>query len=55
MQHVNYNNWYCLGLLEIQMVDEKLKALEHQNLGKDSQILVAIVRCGYSGVELVLD
>ena len=52
MQHVNYNNWYCLGLLEIQMVDEKLRALERQNFGKDSQIRVAVVGCGYSGVEL---
>lgn len=34
------------------MVDEKLRALERQNFGKDSQIRVAIVGCGYSGVEL---
>ncbi|KAL3528254.1 hypothetical protein ACH5RR_012910 [Cinchona calisaya] len=33
-------------------VDEKLRALERQNFGKNSQIRVAVVGCGYSGVEL---
>ncbi|KAL3640477.1 Nuclear pore complex subunit [Castilleja foliolosa] len=33
-------------------VNEKLKALERDFFGKDSPIRVAIVGCGYSGVEL---
>ncbi|CAI9113048.1 OLC1v1013575C1 [Oldenlandia corymbosa var. corymbosa] len=33
-------------------VDEKLKALERQNFGKNFPIRVAVVGCGYSGVEL---
>ncbi|CDP04587.1 unnamed protein product [Coffea canephora] len=39
-------------LEDARMVDEKLRALERQNFGKDSQIRVAVVGCGYSGVEL---
>ncbi|XP_054804519.1 alternative NAD(P)H-ubiquinone oxidoreductase C1, chloroplastic/mitochondrial [Prosopis cineraria] len=33
-------------------VNNKLKTLERKNFGKDSQINVAVVGCGYSGVEL---
>ncbi|KAF7840155.1 alternative NAD(P)H-ubiquinone oxidoreductase C1, chloroplastic/mitochondrial [Senna tora] len=33
-------------------VNNKLKTLERKNFGKDSQISVAVVGCGYSGVEL---
>ncbi|KAJ8765277.1 hypothetical protein K2173_011974 [Erythroxylum novogranatense] len=33
-------------------VDNKLRALERRNFGKDSLVRVAIVGCGYSGVEL---
>ncbi|PPD87151.1 hypothetical protein GOBAR_DD15905 [Gossypium barbadense] len=33
-------------------VDEKLKTLERTKFGKDSFIRVAVVGCGYSGVEL---
>ncbi|KAK4761002.1 hypothetical protein SAY87_005895 [Trapa incisa] len=33
-------------------VEEKLMTLERQNFGKDNLIRVAIVGCGYSGVEL---
>ncbi|KAL3729111.1 hypothetical protein ACJRO7_033674 [Eucalyptus globulus] len=33
-------------------VDNKLKALERRNFGKGSEIRVAVVGCGYSGVEL---
>ncbi|XP_047318556.1 alternative NAD(P)H-ubiquinone oxidoreductase C1, chloroplastic/mitochondrial [Impatiens glandulifera] len=33
-------------------VDEELKVLERKNFGKDSPICVAVVGCGYSGVEL---
>ncbi|XVE86450.1 hypothetical protein DITRI_Ditri18aG0035100 [Diplodiscus trichospermus] len=33
-------------------VDKKLRALERRNFGKDSPIRVAVVGCGYSGVEL---
>lgn len=33
-------------------VDNKLRALERRNFGKDSLINVAVVGCGYSGVEL---
>ncbi|XP_059624475.1 alternative NAD(P)H-ubiquinone oxidoreductase C1, chloroplastic/mitochondrial [Cornus florida] len=33
-------------------VDEKLRTLERKNFGKDSPIRVAVVGCGYSGVEL---
>ncbi|CAK9152216.1 unnamed protein product [Ilex paraguariensis] len=39
-------------LKDAQKVDEKLKTLERKNFGKDSRIRVAIVGCGYSGVEL---
>ncbi|XP_057972466.1 alternative NAD(P)H-ubiquinone oxidoreductase C1, chloroplastic/mitochondrial isoform X2 [Malania oleifera] len=33
-------------------VEKKLRALEHKYFGKDSLIRVAVVGCGYSGVEL---
>ncbi|GAV84138.1 Pyr_redox_2 domain-containing protein [Cephalotus follicularis] len=33
-------------------VDKKLRALERRNFGKNPQICVAIVGCGYAGVEL---
>uniref|UniRef100_A0A2P2LBM0 demethylphylloquinone reductase n=1 Tax=Rhizophora mucronata TaxID=61149 RepID=A0A2P2LBM0_RHIMU len=33
-------------------VNNKLRALERRNFGKESQIHVAVVGCGYSGVEL---
>lgn len=36
----------------MQRVNEKLTALERKFFGKDSPIRVAIVGCGYSGVEL---
>lgn len=36
----------------MQRVNEKLKALERKYFGQDSPIRVAIVGCGYSGVEL---
>lgn len=36
----------------MQRVDEKLKTLERTKFGKDSFIHVAVVGCGYSGVEL---
>lgn len=36
----------------MQRVNEKLRALERKFFGKDSPIRVAIVGCGYSGVEL---
>lgn len=35
-----------------QKVNNKLKTLERKKFGKDSQISVAVVGCGYSGVEL---
>ncbi|XP_056168602.1 alternative NAD(P)H-ubiquinone oxidoreductase C1, chloroplastic/mitochondrial isoform X2 [Syzygium oleosum] len=38
--------------LEDALVDNKLKALERRNFGKGSEIRVAVVGCGYSGVEL---
>ncbi|KAG8383880.1 hypothetical protein BUALT_Bualt04G0060200 [Buddleja alternifolia] len=37
---------------DAQRVNEKLRALERKYFGKDSQIRVAVVGCGYSGVEL---
>ncbi|XP_009791312.1 alternative NAD(P)H-ubiquinone oxidoreductase C1, chloroplastic/mitochondrial-like [Nicotiana tabacum] len=33
-------------------VDKKLKELERKNFGKDSAVRVAVVGCGYGGVEL---
>lgn len=36
----------------MQNVDEKLKVLERKNFGKSIPIRVAVVGCGYSGVEL---
>ncbi|KAK6128393.1 hypothetical protein DH2020_037869 [Rehmannia glutinosa] len=39
-------------LEDARRVDEKLRALERKYFGKDSPIRVAIVGCGYSGVEL---
>ncbi|KAA8531121.1 hypothetical protein F0562_005830 [Nyssa sinensis] len=33
-------------------VDQKLRTLERKNFGKDSPVRVAVVGCGYSGVEL---
>lgn len=36
----------------MQRVNEKLTALERKFFGKESAIRVAIVGCGYSGVEL---
>ncbi|KAJ9159466.1 hypothetical protein P3X46_024973 [Hevea brasiliensis] len=39
-------------LEDARKVDEKLRALERRNFGKDSLIRVAVVGCGYSGVEL---
>lgn len=36
----------------LQRVNEKLTALERKYFGKDSPIRVAVVGCGYSGVEL---
>lgn len=36
----------------MQKVDSRLRKLERRNFGKDSQIHVAVVGCGYSGVEL---
>lgn len=36
----------------MQRVDRKLSELERRNFGKDSLIRVAVVGCGYSGVEL---
>lgn len=36
----------------MQKVDFWLKTLERRNFGKDSLIHVAVVGCGYSGVEL---
>lgn len=36
----------------LQKVDDKLRLLERRNFGKDSLIRVAVVGCGYSGVEL---
>lgn len=38
--------------LFMQKVDKKLRALERKNFGKGSLIRVAVVGCGYSGVEL---
>lgn len=35
-----------------QKVDKKLRELERRNFSKDSLIRVAVVGCGYSGVEL---
>lgn len=44
---------HCLYLLaSLQKVDNKLKELERRKFGKDSLIRVAVVGCGYSGVEL---
>lgn len=41
------------SLAMVQRVDKKLKVLERERFGKDSSpIRVAIVGCGYSGVEL---
>ncbi|KAK6152956.1 hypothetical protein DH2020_012595 [Rehmannia glutinosa] len=40
------------SLEDARRVDEKLRALERKYFGKDSPIRVAIVGCGYSGVEL---
>ncbi|KDP32480.1 hypothetical protein JCGZ_13405 [Jatropha curcas] len=39
-------------LEDAYMVDNKLRALERKNFGKNSLINVAVVGCGYSGVEL---
>ncbi|KAL8546458.1 hypothetical protein ACS0TY_006258 [Phlomoides rotata] len=39
-------------LEDARRVDEKLRALERKFFGQDSPIRVAIVGCGYSGVEL---
>ncbi|KAL6992985.1 Nuclear pore complex subunit [Sarracenia purpurea var. burkii] len=39
-------------LEEARKVDERLKILERKYFGKDSLIRVAVVGCGYSGVEL---
>ncbi|KAL6588226.1 Nuclear pore complex subunit [Orobanche minor] len=39
-------------LEDAHRVNEKLRALEREFFGKDSPIRVAIVGCGYSGVEL---
>lgn len=36
----------------LQKVENKLRTLERQSFGKDSPISVAVVGCGYSGVEL---
>lgn len=36
----------------MQKVGEKLKTLERKSFGKNSPIRVAVVGCGYSGVEL---
>lgn len=36
----------------MQKVNEKLRALERTYFGKDYPIRVAVVGCGYSGVEL---
>ncbi|KAG8645579.1 alternative NAD(P)H-ubiquinone oxidoreductase C1, chloroplastic/mitochondrial isoform X2 [Manihot esculenta] len=39
-------------LEDARKVDDKLRLLERRNFGKDSLIRVAVVGCGYSGVEL---
>ncbi|PIN24246.1 NADH-dehydrogenase (ubiquinone) [Handroanthus impetiginosus] len=39
-------------LEDARRVDEKLRALERKYFGKDSPIRVAIVGCGYTGIEL---
>lgn len=39
-------------LEDARKVDDKLRMLEREHFGKDSSISVAIVGCGYSGVEL---
>lgn len=48
--------WYIYYSLSstflLQKVDNKLKGLERRNFGKGSEIRVAVVGCGYSGVEL---
>lgn len=36
----------------MQRVDNRLRTLERRNFGKNSLINVAVVGCGYSGVEL---
>lgn len=36
----------------MKKVDFRLRKLERRNFGKDSLIHVAVVGCGYSGVEL---
>lgn len=36
----------------MQTVEERLRALERKYFGKDSPIVVAVVGCGYAGVEL---
>lgn len=36
----------------MQKVESRLKSLERRNFGKNSLISVAVVGCGYSGVEL---
>ena len=43
--------FYICFLLE-QKVNNKLRTLERNTFGKGSQISVAVVGCGYSGVEL---
>lgn len=43
---------FIVVFLLMQKVDKKLKALERRNFGKNSLIHVAVVGCGYSGVEL---
>lgn len=40
------------GLFLSQKVNDKLTTLERKTFGKDVQISVAVVGCGYSGVEL---
>lgn len=43
---------YVLILLVFQRVDSRLKTLERVNFSEKSLIRVAVVGCGYSGVEL---
>lgn len=40
------------NILAKQKVDNKLRTLERTNFGKGSPIRVAVVGCGYAGVEL---
>ena len=41
-----------LDILVMQRVENKLRTLERRNFGKNSLIRIAVVGCGYSGVEL---